>query len=252
MNSDVLRFARERKGLTQSQLAEAISSHQSIISGIERGNQDIPVQLMFQLCDALEMHPAALFDTEATGAGNPAYIISSRVSGFFLRHRQKHLGEILHDTLDDLIQLRVDLIALTVHLFDRRPTLYAGAILGQWGITHRENVSDNDTHLRDTQGELFRSWRQQKEVRKPGEQCAMPDYEPAVVLDLPVSQGMVGFGFKRDLPDIAKWGRIVADAVSEGIGLLDEVGQSAAPNLAAELADVKGRLSALESRLTEE
>ena len=252
MNSDVLRFARERKGVTQSQLAEAIDSHQSIISGIERGNQDIPVQLMFQLCDALEMHPTALFDMEAKGAGDPAYIISSRVSGLFLRHRQKHLGEILHDTLDDLIRLRVDLIALTVHLFDRRPTVYAGAILGQWGITHRENASDDDAYLRDTQGELFRSWRQQKEVRKPGEQCAMPDYEPAVVIDLPVAQGMVGFGFKRDLPDTSKWGRIVADAVSEGIGLLDEVGQAAAPNLAAELAEVMGRLRALEARWARE
>ncbi len=249
MNSDVLRFARERKGLTQSQLAEAIGSHQSIISGIERGNQDIPVHLMFQLCDALEIHPTAFFDTEAKGAQDPAYIISGRVSGLFMRHRHKHLGEILHDTLDDLIRLRVDLIALTVHLFDRRPTMYAGAILGQWGITHRENVSDNDTHLRDSQGQLYRSWRQHQEVRKPGEQCAMPDYNPAVVIDLPVAQGMIGFGFKRDLSDISKWGRIVADAVSDGIGLLDEVGQAAAPNVAAELAEMKGRLSAVEARL---
>jgi transcriptional regulator with XRE-family HTH domain len=250
MNTDVLRFARERKGLTQSQLAEAIDSHQSIISGIERSNQDIPVQLMFQLCDALEIHPAALFDTEAKGAGDPAYIISGRVSGFFLSRRQKQLGEILHDTLDDLIRMRVDLIALTVHLFDRRPTVYAGAILGQWGITHRQTVSDDNAYLQDTQGELFRSWRQQKQVRKPGEQCAMPDYEPAVVIDLPVAQGMVGFGFKRDLPDTSKWGRIVADAVSEGIGLLDEVGQSAAPNLAAEMVDMKARLKAIEERLS--
>ena len=80
----------------------------------------------------------------------------------------------------------------------------------------------------------------------------MPDYEPAVVIDLPVAQGMVGFGFKRDLPDTSKWGRIVADAVSEGIGLLDEVGQAAAPNLAAELAEVMGRLRALEARWARE
>jgi hypothetical protein len=57
---------------------------------------------------------------------------------------------------------------------------------------------------------------------------------------------------KRDLPDTSTWGRIVADAVSEGIGLLDEVGQAVAPNLAAELADVKRRLSALEARSARE
>ena len=39
--------------------------------------------------------------------------------------------------LDDLIRLRVDLIALTVHLFHRRPIMYAAAILGQWRITRR-------------------------------------------------------------------------------------------------------------------
>ena len=44
----------------------------------------------------------------------------------------------------------------------------------------------------------------------------------------------------------------MADAVSEGIGLLDEVGQAVAPNLAAELADVKRRLSALEARSARE
>ena len=117
---------------------------------------------MFQLCDALEMHPTALFDTEAKGAGDPADIISGRISRCFLRHRKKYLGELLHDTLDDLIRLRVDLIALTVHLFENRPTVYAGAILGQWGITHRETVSDDDAYMRNSQGELFRNGGNEK------------------------------------------------------------------------------------------
>jgi hypothetical protein len=37
--------------------------------------------------------------------------------------------------------------------------------------------------------------------------------------------------------------------VSDGLALLDEVGQTAAPNLAAEMAQMKGRLSSLEARI---
>lgn len=252
MNADVLRVARERKSLTQSQLAEALHSHQSIISGLERGQQELPARLLFQMCDALELHPVALFETESPPESifNPAPIIVPRISHTFLTRRQRSLGEIVHALMDELFRMRVDLIALTVHLFDRRPVVYAGAILGQWGITHRENATDDDSYLRDSQGELFRSWRERREVHKPGEQCVMPDYEPAVVIDLPVDQGMIGFGFRRDTPDISAWARIVADAVSAGLALLDEVGQSASPNLAAEMAEMKRRLSALEAAVS--
>jgi transcriptional regulator with XRE-family HTH domain len=251
MNADVLRVARERKGLTQSQLADQLNSHQSIISGIERGQQELPARLLFELCDALELHPVALFEVEAPTDSvlNPAPIIVPRISHTFLKQRQRSLGEILHLLMEELIRMRVDLIALTVQLFDRRPVVSAGAILGQWGITHRENASDDDRHLRDSQGELYRSWRERREVLKPGEQCRMPDYDPAVVIDMPVDQGMVGFGFRRELPDVSAWARIVADAVSDGLALLDEVGQTAAPNLAAEMTQMKGRLSALEARM---
>ena len=251
MNSDVLRVARERKGFTQSQLAEKLNSHQSIISGIERGQQELPARLLFQLCDALELHPVALFEAEAPidSITNPAPIIVPRISHTFLTKRQRSLGEIVHVLMDELMRMRVDLIGLTVQLFDRRPVVYAGAILGQWGITHRESVTDDDSHLRDTRGELYRSWRERREVRKPGELCRMADYEPAVVIDLPIDQGMVGFGFNRELPGISAWARIVADAVSDGVSLLDEIGQTAAPNLAAELAEMKGRLSALEAKV---
>ena len=253
MNTDVIRFARERKGLTQSQLAAAVHSHQSIISGIERGQADLPARLMYQLCDALELHPVALFETEKPDGGimTPAPIIVPRISHTFLTKRQLSLGEIFHELMNQLVRMRVDLIALTVHLFDRRPVAYAGAILGQWGITHRENTHavGSDTHLQDSQGQLYRSWRERSEVRKPGKECSMPDYGPAVVLDIPVAQGMIGFGFQRDLPDISSWGRIVADAVSAGIALVDEVGQTAAPNLASEMAEMKSRLSALEARV---
>ena len=71
-------------------------------------------------------------------------------------------------------------------------------------------------------------------------------------IDQPIDQGMVGFGFRRDLPDLSSWARLVSDAIEEGIKLLDEVGQSAAPNLAAEVAEMKGRLAALEARLAPE
>lgn len=100
------------------------------------------------------------------------------------------------------MRLRVDILALTIHLFDRRPVRYAGAVAGRYGVTSREDViPDVDGHLRESLGVLFRSWRAGKAVRRDGEECAMPDYEPAVVIDFPVAQGMVGIGFGQNLPD---------------------------------------------------
>lgn len=250
MNPDVLRFARDRKGWTQAQLAQRLGTHQSIISGIERGQGDLPIRLMVELCDALDIKPASLFDLGTGSAGDPAYVLTSRISHNFLRGRHRALGEIFQALLEDLTQLRVDLLALTVHLFDRRPIAYAGAIAGQYGVTWREHVIDDPNgHLNDTRGDLFRGWRKQQSVRKPGQLCAMPDYEPAVVFDVPVSQGMVGFGFKRELADCEAWARVVADAVSEGLGLLDEVGKVSNTNLAAEVADLQARLASLEKQL---
>jgi transcriptional regulator with XRE-family HTH domain len=252
MNTDVLRFARERKGLTQSQLAEAVHSHQSIISAIERGNQDLPARLLFQLCDVLELRPAALFNAvaPASPATDPAYIVKGRISHIFMGNRQRKLGEVFQFLLEELVVLRVDLIALTLHLFDRRPMAYAGAIAGQWGVTWREHVIEDPAgHLRDTRGGLYRGWREGTEVRKPGELCHMADYTPAIVIDLPIAQGMVGFGFARELPDLSAWARIVADAVCDGVSLLDEIGQVSAPNLAADVVVLKSRLDAVEARL---
>jgi hypothetical protein len=78
----------------------------------------------------------------------------------------------------------------------------------------------------------------------------MPDYEPVVVIDQPIAQGMVGFGFARERPDVSRWARIVSDAVSEGVALIDEIGQASATNLAGEMLQLKSRLDRLESRLS--
>ena len=49
-----LRFARERRELTQSELAR-ISSHQSVISEIERDILDPPLGVFLKLCQALDI-----------------------------------------------------------------------------------------------------------------------------------------------------------------------------------------------------
>lgn len=252
MNYDVLRAAREASGRTQSELARAIGSHQSVISDLERGRGDPPVSLLLELLAQLDLQPMALFPTAdpPDERHEPAYTIAARVAHAFLRHRHQGLGEIFQVLVEDLRRLRIDLLAVTLHLFDRRPMSYAGAIAGRWGPTWRENVfTDSTSHLRDTRGELYRGWRNQTEVRKDGQLCTMPDYEPALVVDQPVPQGMVGFGFAHERPDISPWTRLVADAVSEGVGLLDEIRQASSPNLAGEVLELKSRLDRLEARL---
>ena len=48
INIDVFRTARERLGLTQTELAQRVSSHQSAISEIERGALDPPMGVFVQ------------------------------------------------------------------------------------------------------------------------------------------------------------------------------------------------------------
>jgi hypothetical protein len=81
----------------------------------------------------------------------------------------------------------------------------------------------------------------------------MPDYEPAVVIDLPRGTGHGRLRLQNVICPIHPHGdgswRM---PYQKEVGLLDEVGQAVAPNLAAELADVKRRLSALEARSAQE
>ncbi|MBR2421947.1 MAG: helix-turn-helix transcriptional regulator [Oscillospiraceae bacterium] len=55
-------YYRKRKKLTQLQLAELIDVDRSHISAIELGNVGVSFDVIFALCDVLEVTPKELFD----------------------------------------------------------------------------------------------------------------------------------------------------------------------------------------------
>ena len=55
-------YYRKRKRLTQLQLAELVDVDRSHISAIELGNVGVSFDILFKLCDVLEITPKELFD----------------------------------------------------------------------------------------------------------------------------------------------------------------------------------------------
>ncbi len=55
-------YYRKRKRLTQLQLAELADIDRSHISAIELGNVGVSFDVIFKLCDILEITPKELFD----------------------------------------------------------------------------------------------------------------------------------------------------------------------------------------------
>ena len=55
-------FYRKRRGLTQMQLAELADIDRSHISAIELGNVGVSLDVIFKLCEVLEVKPKELFD----------------------------------------------------------------------------------------------------------------------------------------------------------------------------------------------
>lgn len=55
-------YYRKRKRLTQLQLAELIDVDRSHISAIELGNVGVSFDVIFKLCEVLEIKPRDLFD----------------------------------------------------------------------------------------------------------------------------------------------------------------------------------------------
>jgi transcriptional regulator with XRE-family HTH domain len=58
---DNLTRIREARGLTQSQLAEAVGANQSTISRIEKGTGNPTLDLIQRLANVLDVHPSDLF-----------------------------------------------------------------------------------------------------------------------------------------------------------------------------------------------
>lgn len=55
-------YYRKRKRLTQLQLAELVDIDRSHISAIELGNIGASLDVIFRLCEVLEITPKELFD----------------------------------------------------------------------------------------------------------------------------------------------------------------------------------------------
>lgn len=55
-------YYRKRKRLTQLQLAELVDIDRSYISAIELGNVGVSLDVIFRLCEVLEITPKELFD----------------------------------------------------------------------------------------------------------------------------------------------------------------------------------------------
>ena len=55
-------YYRKRKRLTQLQLAELVDIDRSHISAIELGNVGVSMDVIFRLCEVLEISPKELFD----------------------------------------------------------------------------------------------------------------------------------------------------------------------------------------------
>ena len=55
-------YYRKRKKLTQLQLAELVGVDRSHISAIELGKVGVSFDVIFRLCDVLEVSPKDLFD----------------------------------------------------------------------------------------------------------------------------------------------------------------------------------------------
>ena len=55
-------YYRKRKKLTQLQLAELVDVDRSHISALELGKVGISLDLIFKLCEVLEITPKELFD----------------------------------------------------------------------------------------------------------------------------------------------------------------------------------------------
>ena len=55
-------YYRKRKRLTQLQLAELVDIDRSHVSAIELGNVGVSFDVIFKLCEVLEITPKELFD----------------------------------------------------------------------------------------------------------------------------------------------------------------------------------------------
>ncbi len=61
-----LKFYRKQKGLTQNELTLAIDKSYNYINSVEQGKMMPSFEVIEQICQVLQIHPALLFDEKAS------------------------------------------------------------------------------------------------------------------------------------------------------------------------------------------
>jgi transcriptional regulator with XRE-family HTH domain len=80
-----LRALRTERGMTQDELAQAIGTHFTGVSAVERGVRGLTVQQIVKLATALKVSPDELLQPKKTKASKP----KSRRDGLLLRRMER-------------------------------------------------------------------------------------------------------------------------------------------------------------------
>ena len=100
-----IRLERLRKGVSQAELARNTGIAQANISKIESGKQDILVSTLLQICAALGIRPATVFETKPrhrqklTRSRFEKIIAAVIDNGLRIQRRDRMLVRLLRDTM---------------------------------------------------------------------------------------------------------------------------------------------------------
>lgn len=61
-----IRLLREKRGLTQSELAELAGLHRTYVGGIERGERNVSIDNLSRIASALDVAPHSLLNPDYT------------------------------------------------------------------------------------------------------------------------------------------------------------------------------------------
>jgi len=205
---EVVRIARQRRGMTQGELEQATGLAQSTISRLESGREsDPPLSAVGRLSHALHLWPQAfqpwgLLDPPDDSVGpSTAGCLMGRISTHFL-HLGDQLSRTMHYCLRDALLLRPDLSGLSVWLFHHPPVgqsvaAHCPSLTGD--ILVHESSFDLSSADPELQESLAAWQRGEPLVRRPKptgrRRRRSGESVPALSLDYPVRWGAVRWDF---------------------------------------------------------
>ncbi|HJP29071.1 MAG: helix-turn-helix transcriptional regulator [Candidatus Latescibacteria bacterium] len=251
--SERLVIARRRLGMNQGELASLLGVDQSTVSRLERGEmQNPPWKLVVQACQHLQLEPHALMMNQRspeTHTCRPLSIVRARVSHHFL-----HLGdfsrlpEMLHYCLHDMGCVRPTVVGVSLLLFNwpnaATRQFYAHWQAGQVSFAERQ---EKET-LSPPVARLRQLWERGESSYRHGRQ-ELVGWNPALVIDLPTTHGMVGLDFSEEETlesDTDDWAAKMAETFEKGLAL---AGERHGRHESEDMREIMARLTALEQRL---